>query len=37
LTFRDSEKTLTDDDAGKAMTKILHGLKSEFDAILREG
>ena len=36
LVFRDSEKTLTDDDAGKAMTKILKGLADEAGAVLRD-
>ena len=35
LCFRDSEKTLTDEDAGKAMTKILKGLE-EVGAALRD-
>jgi len=36
LTFRDSEKTLTDEDAVKAVTKILKGLADETGATLRE-
>ena len=36
LTFRDRDKTLTDEDAGKAMTRILRGLEEETGAMLRE-
>ena len=36
LVFRDSERTLTDEDAGKAMKKILKGLEEEAGAVLRE-
>jgi len=36
LTFRSGEKTLTDEDAQKAMTKILKGLADETGAALRE-
>ena len=36
LTFRDPEKTLTDDDAGKALSKIIKGLSEEAGAVLRD-
>ena len=36
LTFRDMEKTLTDEDAAKAVTKILKGLADEAGAVLRD-
>jgi len=36
LTFRSAEKTLTDEDAVKAVTKILKGLADETGAILRD-
>jgi len=36
LTFRAEDKTLTDEDAVKAVTKILKGLEEETGAVLRE-
>jgi len=36
LTFRSGEKTLTDEDAQKVMTKILKGLADECGAALRD-
>jgi phenylalanyl-tRNA synthetase beta chain len=36
LTFRDREKTLTDEDAQRAMAKILKGLADEAGATLRD-
>ena len=36
LVFRDREKTLTDEDAQKAMKKILKGLEEETGAVLRD-
>jgi len=36
ITFRASDRTLTDDEVGKAMTKILDGLKNNIEAQLRE-
>jgi len=36
LVFRNHEKTLTDEDAQKAMTKILKGLEEKTGAILRD-
>ncbi|HHV29271.1 phenylalanine--tRNA ligase subunit beta [Acetivibrio mesophilus] len=35
ITFRASDRTLTDEDVGKAMTKILDGLKRNLGAELR--
>lgn len=35
VTFRDSEKTLTDEDVNKYMQKILNGLETTFNAKLR--
>ena len=36
ITFRASDRTLTDDEVGKTMTKILEGLKNNIEAQLRE-
>ena len=36
LAFRDHEKTMTDEETGKVMTKILKGLEDECGAILRD-
>ncbi|NLD49824.1 MAG: phenylalanine--tRNA ligase subunit beta, partial [Clostridiaceae bacterium] len=36
ITFRASDRTLTDDDVNKAMTKVLDGLKNNLEAQLRE-
>ena len=36
ITFRASDRTLTDEEVGKAMTKILDGLKKNIEAQLRE-
>ncbi|NLL04561.1 MAG: phenylalanine--tRNA ligase subunit beta [Clostridiaceae bacterium] len=36
ITFRASDRTLTDEEVGKAMTKILDGLKNNIEAQLRE-
>ena len=36
ITFRAEDKTLTDEEVGKTMQKILEGLKSSLDAQLRE-
>ncbi len=36
ITFRASDRTLTDDEVGKTMTKILDGLKNNLEAQLRE-
>ena len=36
ITFRASDRTLTDEEVGKAMTKILDGLKNNIGAQLRE-
>ncbi|MCL1897169.1 MAG: hypothetical protein FWG03_11590, partial [Clostridiales bacterium] len=36
LVFRDRERTLTDEDAGKAVKKILKGLEDEAGAVLRD-
>ena len=36
LAFRDPGKTLTDEDAGRAMAKIIKGLSEEAGAILRD-
>jgi phenylalanyl-tRNA synthetase beta chain len=36
ITFRAEDRTLTDEDVGKAMHKILEGLKTNLDAQLRE-
>ena len=35
LSFRDMEKTMTDDEVNKIMKKILNGLEHEFRAELR--
>ena len=35
LSFRDMEKTMTDDEVNKIMKKILNGLEHEFQAELR--
>jgi len=35
ITFRASDRTLTDEEVGKAMTKILDGLKRNLGAELR--
>lgn len=36
ITFRAEDKTLTDEDVGKAMAKILDGLRNNLEAQLRE-
>jgi len=36
ITFRASDRTLTDDEVSKTMTKILDGLKNNLEAQLRE-
>lgn len=36
LTFRAPDRTLVEEDVNKAMEKILHGLKTNLDATLRE-
>lgn len=36
ITFRAEDRTLTDEDVNKAMSKILDGLKNNLDAQLRE-
>ena len=36
MTYRSAEKTLTDDEVDAVHEKVLLGLKSRFDAVLRE-
>jgi phenylalanyl-tRNA synthetase beta chain len=36
ITFRAADRTLTDEEVGKAMTKIIDGLRTNLDAQLRE-
>ncbi|MDP4093664.1 MAG: phenylalanine--tRNA ligase subunit beta [Bacillota bacterium] len=36
ITFRADDRTLTDEEVGKAMNKVLNGLKNNLDAQLRE-
>jgi phenylalanyl-tRNA synthetase beta chain len=36
ITFRAEDRTLTDEEVGKAMHKIVDGLKNGLDAQLRE-
>ena len=36
LSFRDAGKTLTDEDAAKALAKVLRGLEEEAGAVLRD-
>jgi phenylalanyl-tRNA synthetase beta chain len=36
ITFRAEDRTLTDDDVNKAMSKILDALRNNLDAQLRE-
>ena len=36
LTFRSMDRTLVDEEVNKTMSKILHGLKTNLNATLRE-